>query len=316
MKKGNASYRPVEGKCLVCGKLYKIGPRHQGGGKRKKYCSHTCCAKAWNLKNRAKRKAIITKYEAVPENKMKKRRANRIRKFRIKYNWTEQEFLDELARQNYSCYGCLTLINEETARVDHCHKKNKVRGLLCDRCNWALGHAKDSAEILRRLMSYLDHDRTKTNVYVIGALKNTRIPEIGNRLRSEGYDVMDEWFTPGEFADTNWQNYEKQRGRSYKEALRGRAATNIFLFDRTYLDLSDKVILVMPAGKSAMIELGYAKGRGKDTYILLDGQDPDRYDIMPNFADHVVITEDDLVEELKNKPLTNATPNSSINSEA
>lgn len=147
-------------------------------------------------------------------------------------------------------------------------------------------------------MAYLDYRRDKINIYLTGALKNPRIPDIGNALRARGFDVMDEWFTPGEFADTNWQAYEKKRGRSYIEALKGRAATNIFLFDCSYLDHSDVVVLVMPAGKSAMLELGYAVGRGKRTYILLDGQDPERYDIMPNLVDGVCPTLDDLIKEL------------------
>ena len=148
---------------------------------------------------------------------------------------------------------------------------------------------------LRRLMAYLDRERRKLAVYIIGALKNPRIPLVGNLLRAEGYDVMDEWFTPGEHADTNWQAYEKLRGRSYEDALAGRAARNIYMFDRAYLDLSDVAVLVMPAGKSAMLELGYAKGSQKHTVLFLDGAEPDRYDVMPNFADYVVSGELELV---------------------
>jgi hypothetical protein len=134
----------------------------------------------------------------------------------------------------------------------------------------------------------------------MGALKNElRIPEIGNELRLDGYDVMDEWVTPGEHADENWQRYEKIRGRTYKEALKGRAATNIFLFDRSYIDVFDVGVLVLPCGKSAFLELGYAKGRGKKTFILLDGQEPTRFDIMPNFADKVCYDLDELKAELK-----------------
>jgi hypothetical protein len=231
--------------------------------------------------------------KVVVQNRKKDRR------FR-KYGIAASEFYAALIRQHYKCLGCLCEINEKTANIDHKHDgSNPFRGLLCRNCNWALGMVYENSSTLRRLMAYLDYDRKKTHVYLIGALKNKRVPEIGNHIRAEGFDVMDEWFTPGEFADTNWQEYEKQRGRTYSEALRGRAATNIFLFDQSYLDLSDIVILVAPAGKSAMIELGYAKGRGKKTCILLDGIDPDRYDIMPNFADEIFMTEDALIKHLK-----------------
>lgn len=148
-------------------------------------------------------------------------------------------------------------------------------------------------------MAYLDRNPDKLLVYLGGTLKNPKIPYIGNDIRALGFDVMDEWWTPGKQADENWQAYEKIRGRSYKEALEGRAARNIYLFDKSYIDLADIFILVMPAGKSGMLELGYAKGAGKQTYLLLDGEDPSRYDIMPNAADKIIFYVEDLINELR-----------------
>lgn len=278
----------------MCGIPFLHKHRVQGGGQRQKYCSYKCRALAWVRGNPEKRKAIISKYERVPENKEKKRLRMR-RDVLRKHGWTIADFERQLKRQNFSCAGCLTPLNDVTARVDHCHTSNKIRGLLCNNCNLALGGVRDNPATLRRLMAYLERDVSRTLVYLIGALKNDRVPEVGGILRAQGFDVMDEWFTPGRHADTNWQKYERQRGRSYAEALKGRAATNIFLFDRAYLDLSDVAILIMPAGKSAMLELGYAKGRGKRTIIYLDGQEPERYDIMPKFADKVVLTEEGLL---------------------
>jgi hypothetical protein len=40
--------------------------------------------------------------------------------------------------------------------VDHCHKTKRVRGLLCNRCNKALGLFKDSILILKSAISYLE----------------------------------------------------------------------------------------------------------------------------------------------------------------
>lgn len=289
----------VESSCPVCGEVFKQPIRIQGGGQIKKFCSRNCLNKKWGLNNPERRKEIVHKYESILENKIKKQKQARKRQLKKEHGWTPEDFERELIRQNFSCYGCLKPFREETPRIDHDHQTNKTRGLLCDKCNRGLGYFDDNPETLRRLMAYLDHDRCVTNIYLIGSLKNPRIPEVGNRLRKEGYDVMDEWFTPGPEADDNWQKYEKQRGRTYTEALRGRAAYNIYCFDRSHIDLADVVVLVAPAGKSAMIELGYAKGRGKQTYLFLDGVDPERFDIMPNFADHVVFTENDLIEKLK-----------------
>lgn len=40
--------------------------------------------------------------------------------------------------------------------VDHNHDTGKVRGLLCDACNTALGKFGDSSAILRRAVAYLE----------------------------------------------------------------------------------------------------------------------------------------------------------------
>lgn len=285
--------------CPVCNQIF-VQRDKSLGGKRKKYCSNTCRSLDW-AKNNPEKEVLHRIKEKQAENYKEKRRAIS-RKHRLKklYGITQNDFDIQLHRQNYKCCGCGNAIDKNTAVVDHCHKTNKFRGLLCQHCNWTLGHARDNQETLRRLMAYLDRDRSKLLVYLVGSLKlETRIPAIGNELRAEGYDVMDEWITPGREADENWQRYEKIRGRSYKEALKGRAATNIFLFDKSYIDLCDVAILTMPCGKSAFIELGYAKGRGKKTFILLDGQDPERYDIMPNLADDVCFNLEELKLKLK-----------------
>lgn len=139
-------------------------------------------------------------------------------------------------------------------------------------------------------------------IYLIGSLRNEQVPIIGNQLRQEGFKVFDDWYAAGPEADDKWQAYEKARGRSYPEALKGAAAQNVFDFDKRNLDASDVCILVMPAGKSGHLELGYMVGKGKRSYILFD-REPDRFDVMPNFV-HVTgggvyYDLDELVKELK-----------------
>lgn len=41
--------------------------------------------------------------------------------------------------------------------VDHCHVTGKVRGLLCNNCNVALGHLKDDPERIKALLKYLEN---------------------------------------------------------------------------------------------------------------------------------------------------------------
>ena len=119
-------------------------------------------------------------------------------------------------------------------------------------------------------------------VYLIGSLRNAKIPLVGNAIRELGYDVYDDWWAPGARADECWREYEIARGRTYLEALRGRHAADVFGMDKKYLDAADFAVMVCPAGRSAHLELGYVIGRGRPGYILLD--DSDRFDIMYRFA--------------------------------
>lgn len=134
-------------------------------------------------------------------------------------------------------------------------------------------------------------------IYLIGSLRNPEVPKIANILRAEGHEVFDQWYGAGPNADDCWQEYCKQKGMNYKEALADHGAQHVYNFDRTFLMRSDTVVLVLPAGKSGHLELGWALGQGKKGFILLSGE-PDRYDVMYNFADGVAYTPGELVEML------------------
>lgn len=108
------------------------------------------------------------------------------------------------------------------------------------------------------------------SIYVIGSLRNEAIPEVANSLRNIGLEVFDEWYSAGPEADDFWRKHQKGKGLTYKQALAGKAATNVFEFDKKNLDASDAALLVLPAGKSGHLELGYMAGCGKPSFILLD----------------------------------------------
>ena len=134
-------------------------------------------------------------------------------------------------------------------------------------------------------------------IYLAGSLRNPLVPIIGNKLREYGYEVFDDWFAGGKHADDEWRDYEKARGHTYGESLKGWAAKHIFEFDKYHLDRTDGLIMVMPAGKSSHLELGYTIGKGKPGYVLFDTV-PERYDVMYQFATGVFFNIDELVEEI------------------
>ena len=51
--------------------------------------------------------------------------------------------------------SCTICGSEEKLVVDHDHKTNKIRGLLCNHCNRGLGHFKDDPDLLEYARIYL-----------------------------------------------------------------------------------------------------------------------------------------------------------------
>ena len=79
-----------------------------------------------------------------------------------KYKMTPEEFTFLLESQENKCAICET--SDPGGRynkfhVDHCHKTEKVRGLLCHRCNYALGYFQDNSSNLLRAIQYLEQSK-------------------------------------------------------------------------------------------------------------------------------------------------------------
>lgn len=134
-------------------------------------------------------------------------------------------------------------------------------------------------------------------IYLIGSLRNPTVRHIAEKLRALGFEVFDDWHAAGHDADDKWQEYETARGRTYKQALAGHFAKTAFNMDKTHLEASDIGVLVMPAGKSGHLELGYMLGAGKPAFILFD-KEPERFDLMYQFATGICFSEAELMEEL------------------
>jgi len=94
--------------------------------------------------------------------------------------------------------------------------------------------------------------------------------EMANRIRSLGFDVVEEWHKSGP------EN-----------------------FNPGHLEECDRTLLYQPSGKLGHLELGYALGLGKKGYILFDKEPETRWDVMYQFATEVCMNFEDLEKELK-----------------
>ena len=90
--------------------------------------------RSWKLKNPSKRREYTLR----------------------QYGLTPEGFQELIQKQQGNCAACgEPLADPRKTHVDHCHKTGKVRGVLCLRCNTALGLLDDSPEKAERLAEYL-----------------------------------------------------------------------------------------------------------------------------------------------------------------
>lgn len=79
-----------------------------------------------------------------------------------KYGLTEQALAAILERQEQQCPICERMLAYPTVRaIDHCHVTGSVRGVLCRRCNTALGLLEESPANLERALEYLSAPRLR-----------------------------------------------------------------------------------------------------------------------------------------------------------
>lgn len=128
--------------CQNCGTSYTLGV----DSTLHKYCKVKC------------RNAHHNKHSGKIYRNSDKGKAS-MRRWRLfkEFNLTEQDYDSMFAKQNYSCAICKT--KEPTGynwHVDHCHTTNKVRGILCSKCNQGLGLFNDDGNILMSAKEYLE----------------------------------------------------------------------------------------------------------------------------------------------------------------
>lgn len=107
-------------------------------------------------------------------------------------------------------------------------------------------------------------------IYLASSWKNPYYDECLRLLEEAGHDVYD-------FRDPvhafDWKQIDENWGtwavNTYLEALEHPLAQAGFRRDKDALDWCQVCVLLLPSGRSAHLEAGYAIGRGKPTHVVL-----------------------------------------------
>ena len=119
--------------------------------------------KKWYAKNlKEKRKQNLSWYHNNPDRV----RDNHLR---YKFNITLDDYDRMYREQDGKCALCKKPESAKDGRsgkirrlaVDHCHETDRVRGLLCYRCNHLIGCLGDTVESVQRVISYMERTLQK-----------------------------------------------------------------------------------------------------------------------------------------------------------
>lgn len=136
-------------------------------------------------------------------------------------------------------------------------------------------------------------------IYVASSWRNKRQPEVVAAIRGTGLEVYD-FRNPREGdkgfhwseIDPDWKTWSPEK---FRAALSHPLAESGFKSDMDALRASSACVLVMPCGRSAHLEMGYAIGQNKFTAILLEDGEPE---LMYKMVDAVCVNLDEVVKAL------------------
>lgn len=135
--------------------FYKFKTNADGYDRKCKACRKAEYKKWYTSpKGQAKVKAYCKSYNAIPKNKVRSRYFRIAKKFGI----SKKDFDIMLKNQNNACAICKKEEYDPRHKylsVDHNHSTGKVRGLLCNNCNKALGQFKECPTIMLNAISYI-----------------------------------------------------------------------------------------------------------------------------------------------------------------
>lgn len=139
------------------------------------------------------------------------------------------------------------------------------------------------------------------NIYVASSWRNEHQPAVVEALRSDGHEVYD--FRnprPGNHG-FRWEDIDQHfflwDQEDYRNALNHPIAEGGFSSDFEAMKRADAFVGVMPFGRSASMEMGWAAGQGKLTIFLL--QDEVIPELMVKMFDHICCSIEEVKEAIK-----------------
>lgn len=116
---------------------------------------------------------------------------------------------------------------------------------------------------------------------VIEVLKAAKIPHYDFKRPHPGENGF-HWSE----IDPLWQQWSP---RTYRDALQHTNAQYGFKCDIEALEACDRLLLVLPCGRSAHLELGHAIGAGKETMIYMPENEQFEPELMYKAATHLCV---------------------------
>lgn len=109
--------------------------------------------KAYRDKHKEKRRlAGRARYYANPEYFAEHGRKRRLKRFGL----TPESYEALKEEQGRACAICRDPFPERPEpHIDHCHRTGRVRGLLCGKCNQAIGLLRDDPALIERASAYV-----------------------------------------------------------------------------------------------------------------------------------------------------------------
>jgi hypothetical protein len=144
-------------KCTICGIEKDISEFHKRKAKKdghRSECKKCCCGKA--LDYHCENKERNNKKSHLYHINNKDRERNHY--YKQTYGITLEDRDRLIEKQNFKCLCCetdLRLLPQREVHIDHCHKTEKIRGVLCMNCNTALGYVLEDAERTHKLELYI-----------------------------------------------------------------------------------------------------------------------------------------------------------------